>query len=527
LIEMELSVGVGVGVVSLLVILVSLLSRKSSKKRRRPPGPWCLPLLGNLLHLLTDEPQEVLRALARKHGSVMSVRLGQIDTVVVSSPAAAQEVLRDKDLNFASRPKLLGPDIILYGRMDMAFAPYGAYWRTLRKLCMVELLGAHKVRQLVSVRDGGTRSLVSKVAAAGRGGQPVNLGRLLCSCSIGITGKATFGHLCGADLEDQYMPVVHVALKECAGFSPGDLFPSLWFVDVATGLTRRLRRTRRQLDAIFDKMIAECEAQREEKKNRTKTMGLGLGLGDEDEEEAEHLLSVLLRIKDEGKPEVPISMTSIKAILFDMLTGGTESTSSAAEWIMSELMRNPEVMAKAQAEVRQALDGKSPQDHDGLMDKLRYTRMVIKEGLRLYPVLPLLLPRFCHETCDVGGFEVTKGTTVIVNAWALARSPEHWPDADEFRPERFEGAAAAIDMKGLQFEYLPFGSGRRMCPGDTFGLAVLELIVARLLYYFDWSLPDGLRPDELDMDMVVATTARRKNQLRLLASPCKELPMEI
>ncbi|KAF7025389.1 hypothetical protein CFC21_037573 [Triticum aestivum] len=514
---MELSAAtVFLSVVS-LVILASLLSRRSKKKR--PPGPWCLPLIGNLLHLLTSQPQAALRDLARKHGPVMSLRLGQVDAVVISSPAAAQEVLRDKDLTFASRPSMLTSDIILYGNMDIAFAPYGPYWRMLRKLCMVELLSAHKVRQLAPVRDGETRSLMRKVGAAGRGGEPVNLGRLLCSSSISITAKATFGRLCGEELQEQYMPVVEVAVKEGGGFSAGDLFPSLWFVDVATGLTRRLWRTRRQLDAIFDKMIAECEAHRAEKK---KTATTSKTTGDEEE----HLLSVLLRIKDEGKLEVPISMTSIKAILFDMLTGGTETTSSAAEWIMSELMRNPDAMAKAQAEVRRTFDGKSPDDHEGLIDKLRYMKMVIKEGLRLNPVLPLLLPRLCGETCDIGGFEVAKGTKVIVNAWAMARSPEQWPDAEEFRPERFDGGTAG-DLKGLQFEYLPFGSGRRMCPGDTFGLAVLELIVARLLYYFNWSLPNGMRPDELDMDMIVGSTARRKNQLHLLASPYRELPVEI
>jgi 9beta-pimara-7,15-diene oxidase len=210
----------------------------------------------------------------------------------------------------------------------------------------------------------------------------------------------------------------------------------------------------------------------------------------------------------------------------DMLAGGTETTSSAAEWIMSELMRNPEAMAKAQAEVRRVLDGKSPQDHEGQMDKLSYTRMVVKEGLRLHPVFPLLLPRLCRETCDVGGFEVAQGTKVIVNAWALARSPEHWKHPEEFWPERFAddtSVAAAADYVGSQFEYIPFGSGRRMCPGNTFGLAALELMVARLLYYFDWSLPDGMQPDELDMDTVVGSTMRRRNHLHLVASPCKEI----
>lgn len=496
-------------------------------------------MIGNLLHLATSQPHVALRDLARKHGPVMYLRLGQIDAVVISSPAAAQEVLRDKDVAFASRPNLLVADIILYGSMDMSFAPYGAYWRMLRKLCMSELLSTHKVRQLLAVRDSETISLVRKVrAAGGQSGEPVNLGRLVLSCSMAITGRATFGQLCG----DELMSVVDVAVLYGGGFCAGDLFPSLSFVDVVTGLTRRLWRARRHLDGIFDKIIAECEARQRQAKTTTGTTN-----GDGD-----GLLSVLLRIRDEG--ETGISMTSIKAILFvsavkyiygaaesclsssksqfllidhqDMLAGGTETTSSAAEWIMSELMRNPEAMAKAQAEVRRVLDGKSPQDHEGQMDKLSYTRMVVKEGLRLHPVFPLLLPRLCRETCDVGGFEVAQGTKVIVNAWALARSPEHWKHPEEFWPERFAddtSVAAAADYVGSQFEYIPFGSGRRMCPGNTFGLAALELMVARLLYYFDWSLPDGMRPDELDMDTVVGSTMRRRNHLHLVASPCKEI----
>jgi cytochrome P450 len=199
-----------------------------------------------------------------------------------------------------------------------------------------------------------------------------------------------------------------------------------------------------------------------------------------------------------------------------LFTAGTETTSSTVEWIMSQLMRKPEVMAKAQAEVRRTLDNKSPQDHDAYMEKLHYTEMVIKEVLRLHPPAPLLLPRVCRETCDVGGFEIAAGSRVIVNAWAIGRSPEHWhDDADEFRPERFNDSAAP-DYNGTDYTYLPFGSGRRICPGANFGLAALELIVARLLYYFDWSLPSGILPNELDMDMIVNITARRRNQLHLI-----------
>jgi 9beta-pimara-7,15-diene oxidase len=202
-----------------------------------------------------------------------------------------------------------------------------------------------------------------------------------------------------------------------------------------------------------------------------------------------------------------------------MFTAGTETTSSAAEWVMSELMRSPEVMAKAQAEVRRTFDDKSPQDHEEHLLELHYTNMVIKETMRLNPVVPLLVPRVCRETCNVGGFEVTEGTRVMVNTWALGRNPEYWLEPEEFRPERFEDVRTS--HKGSQFDYLPFGSGRRNCPGDIFALAVLELMVARLLYYFDWSLPAGVKPSELDMEMTVALSARRKNQLHLVATPYK------
>jgi cytochrome P450 len=150
--------------------------------------------------------------------------------------------------------------------------------------------------------------------------------------------------------------------------------------------------------------------------------------------------------------------------------------------------------------------------------------MVIKESMRLNTVVPLLVPHLCRETCDVGGFQVTEGTRVMINMWAMARNPEYWHDAEKFRPERFEDGM--IDFKGSRFEYLPFGTGRRRCPGDTFGLAVLELVVARLLYYVDWSLPAGMRRDELDMDVYVGATVRRKNPLHLVASPYKVAPMQ-
>lgn len=202
--------------------------------------------------------------------------------------------------------------------------------------------------------------------------------------------------------------------------------------------------------------------------------------------------------------------------------GGTDTTATALEWAMSELMRNPEAMKKAQAEVREAMRGKT-ELADADAGELSYLKLVVKETLRLHPPLPLLLPRVAKENCEVAGFRVPGGSRVIVNAWALGRDPAYWgEDADRFRPERFEGSA--VDLKGTNFEFVPFGAGRRMCPGVQFAMANVELALARLLFYFDWELPAGVRPEELDMEEQPGATASRKTGLCLLATPRIPLP---
>jgi cytochrome P450 len=165
---------------------------------------------------------------------------------------------------------------------------------------------------------------------------------------------------------------------------------------------------------------------------------------------------------------------------------------------MAELMTNPRVMRKAQDEVRRAVAGRETVTEDDIGD-LHYMRLVIKEALRLHPPLPLLLPRECRNACQVLGFDVPAGTIVLVNAWAIARDPKYWDMPEEFVPERFEDGK--IDFKGTDLEFIPFGAGRRMCPGMAFGLVHIELALAGLLYHFDWELPVGMENNATDSDM--------------------------
>ena len=202
-----------------------------------------------------------------------------------------------------------------------------------------------------------------------------------------------------------------------------------------------------------------------------------------------------------------------------MFIAGTETASTVMEWAMAELMRNPKVMENAQAEVREVLKGKAPIEEKDIQE-LNYLKLVIKETLRLHTPLPLLLPRECRERCEIDGYEIPAKTRVIINAWAIGRDPQQWDDAESFRPERFIGTS--IDFKGADFELIPFGAGRRMCPGMSFGVATVELALAQLLYYFEWKLPNAIEPEDLDMTEAFGVAMGRKSNLYLI--PFSHLP---
>ncbi|WOL04493.1 premnaspirodiene oxygenase-like [Canna indica] len=465
-----------------------------------PPRPWELPLIGNIHHLFAGLPHHALRDLARVHGPLMLLRLGEIDQLVVSSREAAEEIMRTQDLNFIDRPPLIAPMIILYGGKDMSFAPYSAYWRQLRRLCVTELLSGKRVRSYSSLREEETTSLIHDIAVATADGGTVNLSERLTAVSNNIVCRATFGHMCRD--QSKFITYMEEAITMASGFSISDLYPSFQFIDNVIGMRPKLEMYHRKIDEILAATIQAHQMSR-------------------NEGEEQDLINVLLDLKDHGDYEIPITIESIKAIIFDMFTGGTETSSGMLQWVMSELMRNPEVMEKAQKEVREAMKGKGKVEESDI-EKLSYIEAVVKETLRLHPPLPLLLPRVCKETTQVLGYTIPAGTRVMINAWALGRDPKYWEDAEEFKPERFENNDIAY--RGSDFEYIPFGAGRRICPGMSFGLATVEMALTQILYYFDWKLPRGMKPEDVDMAETFGPTSRRKSALFLHATPCYPLP---
>ena len=207
-----------------------------------------------------------------------------------------------------------------------------------------------------------------------------------------------------------------------------------------------------------------------------------------------------------------------------MFTASVDTSSVTMVWAMAELIRRPAMLRKVQEEIRAAVGGGKERVQADDMPKLRYLKMVVKETLRLHPAVPLLLPRETLRHVGICGYDVPARTRVLVNAWAIGRDPASWggADAEEFDPGRFERKEDDdVGFGGTHFELLPFGAGRRMCPGMAMGAATVEFTLANLLYCFDWELPEGMAPEDVSMEEAGGLTVHKKTPLLLVPTRYK------
>ncbi|GMN62292.1 hypothetical protein TIFTF001_031379 [Ficus carica] len=489
----------------LFVFMVLNIRKRSSKTvnstSRLPPGPWKLPIIGNLHQLLSSLPHHALRDLARKYGPLMYLRIGQVPTLVVSSPEFAKEVMRTHGAIFASRPLVLFSRIVLYNSTDIVFSPYGEYWRQLRKICTQELLSVARVETFRTIREEEMLNLVKWIAS--NVGSAINLTERIYSSTYTITARAAFGKK--SEDQEEFMSIVKEAIKIGSGFDLADVFPSFRFLDpLIFGTRAKLEKLHQKSDRVLDNIIKEHNKEKPtEKSGESGTV-------------KEDLVDVLLKFNNNDL-EFSLTTDNLKAIIFDIFGAGTETSATALDWAMAELIKNPRVMKKAQNEVRDVFCRKGSVDETAISE-MTYLKSVVKETLRLHPSAPLLVPRECGQKCEINGYEIPAKTKVLVNAWAIGRDPSYWTEPESFIPERF--LDSPIDYKGTKFEYIPFGAGRRICPGISFGVTNIELPLAMLLYHFDWKLPGGFNQEDLNMTESFAATVRKKDDLHLIPIAC-------
>ncbi|VAI13237.1 unnamed protein product [Triticum turgidum subsp. durum] len=487
-----------------LLILKLVIDHYASPTRgqRLPPGPWQLPLIGSLHHLLLSRsgglPHRAMRDLSRAHGPLMLLRLGAVPTLVVSSAEAAREVMKTHDAAFASRHLSATLDIISCGGKGILFSHYNDRWRELRRICVHELFSQRRVLSFRPAREDEVARLLRAVSDGCRDGQAVNLSEKMCRMTNDSVVRAAIGGRCHH--RDEFLHELDEAVRLTGGINLADLYPSSRLVRRLSVAARDMVRCQRNIYRIVQSIIKERA---------------GIPADERDED----LLGVLLRLQKDGGLQFELTTEIISTVIFVryylrssflsaiLFLHGSEN-SEQNEWAMSELMRNPRVLHKVQSEVREAFNGQDKLTEDDIVKvRLGYLQLVIKEALRLHPPAALLLPRECRETCRVMGYDVPKGTKVFVNVWAMGRDDRYWGDAEAFRPERFENST--VDFKGADFEFLPFGAGRRMCPGMSLGMANMELALASLLFHFDWELPCGVGAEDMDMTETFGITKQR------------------
>ncbi|RVX14780.1 Cytochrome P450 71D10 [Vitis vinifera] len=430
-----------------IVFKIGKRSKSKISPAKLPPGPWKLPLIGNMHQLVGSLPHHTLKRLASKYGPFMHLQLGEVSALVVSSPEIARE----------------------------------------------------RVKSFQSIREAEVSKLIRSISL--NAGSPINLSEKKFSLTYGITSRSAFGKKFKG--QDAFVSAILEAVELSAGFCVADMYPSLKWLHYISGMKPKLEKVHQKIDRILNNII-------DDHRKRKTTTKAG------QPETQEDLVDVLLNLQEHGDLGIPLTDGNVKAVLLDIFSGGGETSSTAVVWAIAEMLKSPIVMEKAQAEVRRVFDGKWDIDETGLHE-LKYLNSVVKEILRLHPSVPVLLPRECRERCVINGYEIPENTKVIINAWAIAQDPDHWFEPNKFFPERF--LDSSIDFKGTDFKYIPFGAGRRICPGILFAIPNVELPLANLLYHFDWKLPDGMKHEDLDMTEEFGLTIRRKEDLNLIPIP--------
>ncbi|KAF5176475.1 Cytochrome p450 [Thalictrum thalictroides] len=404
-----------------------------------------------------------------------------------------REIMKTHDVVFSNRPITTAAKEFLYGGKDVAFAPLGEYWRQMRRVCVIDLLSLKRVQSFEFVREEEIANMVNKINQACLMKSDVNLTDLISVITNNIISRVALGR--SLEGKSEGAKLTKEVMEHFGVFSVGDMFPSLGWIDELTGLKKRMRKTSTAMHRFLDEVVEEHLISKKEGAQADR----------------KDLVDLLLEAEKDPTLGVEFTRQNLRAVIMDMFVAGTDTTYTTLEWAMSELANLPVVMKKVQEEVRQVI-GKTTKVNESDTSKMNYFNCVIKETLRMHPALVLSLPRVSTSSTNIQGYQIPDKTRVIVNLWAICRDPQVWDKPNEFIPERFMNNS--IDFRGKDFEFIPFGAGRRGCPGLTFGLMSVEAILANLLYWFDWELNSGA--EKIDMTEAFGLSVNLEKPLRLV-----------
>ncbi|KAI4348570.1 hypothetical protein L6164_009279 [Bauhinia variegata] len=467
-----------------------------------PPGPRPWPVVGNLYDIKPVRFR-CFAEWAQSYGPIISVWFGSTLNVIISNSGLAREVLKEQDQQLADRHRSRSAAKFSRDGKDLIWADYGPHYVKVRKVCTLELFTPKRLEALRPIREDEVTDMVHSIfidcTNPENSGKTLILRKYLGAVSFNNITRLAFGKRFvnsegKTDEQGQeFKAVVANGLKLGASLAMAEHIPWLrWMFPLeeeafAKHGARRDRLTR---------AIMEEHTKAREKSGDAK----------------QHFVDALLTLKD----KYDLSEDTIIGLLWDMITAGMDTTAISVEWAMAELIRNPRVQQKVQDELDRVIGfGRIMTESD--FSSLPYLQCVAKEALRLHPPTPLMLPHRASANVKIGGYDIPRGSNVHVNVWALARDPAVWNNPLEFRPERF--LEEDVDMKGHDFRLLPFGAGRRVCPGAQLGINLVTSMLGHLLHHFAWVPPQGMRPEEIDMSENPGLVAYMRTPMEALATP--------
>ncbi|XP_051126771.1 ferruginol synthase-like [Andrographis paniculata] len=471
--------------------LVQRLKSIHRRSVRLPPGPYPFPIIGNLFQL-GRTPHRSLARLSKTYGPLMSIKAGFANMVVVSSPEVAKEMFTKHDRNTSGRFVAAATEACDHHKYSFVAAPVGPFWRKCRTICRELLFSSQKLQACQGLRRDKLMQLYEHVKECAIRGRAVNIEEVVYATSINLMFATMFSFDFG-EVDSTAARELKEALEEVFAMfiapNLADYFPVLKGTD-PQGIKRRGEQSLRRILGILEDVIRKrLESTTSQKYD---------------------FLATLLDANN--RKEYGISIEEIKHLIVDLLLGGADTTAGVIVWAMTELLRNPEKAAILKDELRTVI-GEDKQVEESDIPRLPYLQAVVKEVLRCYPPGPFLIPHKAEAGIQVMGYTIPKDTQILINVWCMARDSNIWSDPDSFQPERF--LDKKIEFEGHHFEYLPFGSGRRICPGISLGSQMLHLVIAFLVHNFEWKLEQG---QELDVSEKSGIALRKSVPLMAVPS---------
>ncbi|XVF15665.1 hypothetical protein REPUB_Repub09cG0174100 [Reevesia pubescens] len=487
----------------LIASLVALLIYKLISSRRQsngtvPEAGGAWPIIGHL-HLLSSKEilYRTLFALSQKYGPVFSIRLGSHKALVIGNSEMAKECLTIHDKAFATRPSLSASKLLGYDYAMFGFAPYGNYWREMRKITTLELLSNHRLdmfnfKQIrASEVHIGIKDLYKTWTTKRRGSDSVLVDMKQWFADLThnmafniVVGKRYYGATAdSADEGDarQMQKSIKEYFHLFGAFVLSDAIPFLGRLDIG-GYKKAMKRIAEELDVFVQGWLDEHKQKRQ------------LGGGRKEDQD---FMDVMLTVTEDAKLSgFDVDADTItKATCLNLILGAADSNMVPLIWGLALLLNNRQALKKAKEELATYV-GKDRHVEESDIKNLVYLQAIVKETLRLYPPSPILALRAAMEECTLSnGYHVTPGTRLLINAWQIHHDERSWTNPNEFQPERFLTTHKDLDLKGQNFDLIPFGAGRRACSGVSLALQVIHLSLASVLHCFEIETPGNAPVD--------------------------------